>query len=156
MSVIIFTTVALPVGVNILGTVVASAAVAAAAALGLKQDTGNEATARQEAENSVDLSVDGVSEVSSQVSIGKSMSFSGNGVKVIFYQDANGEAAVRVTGKGSEAELRALGDNLAKRIVQQYAYHRLVTELKSRGMNVVEEEVEEDGTVRMRVRVYQG
>jgi hypothetical protein len=49
-----------------------------------------------------------------------------------------------------------MGEALAQKLVQQYAYHRLVSEMKVRNMNVIEEELEEDGTVRMRVRVIQG
>ena len=50
----------------------------------------------------------------------------------------------------------AIGQQFSKAVVQQYAYHRLMTELKQRNFNVVGEQVEEDGTVRIQVRTYQG
>ena len=52
--------------------------------------------------------------------------------------------------------MRAVAEEVARRLAQQYAYHRLVTEMKARGMSIVDEEVERDGTVRMQVRVYRG
>jgi hypothetical protein len=41
---------------------------------------------------------------------------------------------------------------LIGRVTQQYAYHRIVTELKERNMVVLQEEVAEDKSVRIRVR----
>jgi hypothetical protein len=37
-------------------------------------------------------------------------------------------------------------------VTQQYAYHRIVTELKQRNMTIVDEHVSEDQTVKIRVR----
>jgi len=44
---------------------------------------------------------------------------------------------------------------MANRLVQQYAYHRLITKLKEQNFNIVGEEVEQDGTVRLQVRTFQ-
>lgn len=56
-------------------------------------------------------------------------------------------------GKGlSKGQLRQVGEDLIGRVTQQYVYHRLVTEMQERNMAVVHEEVDEDRTVRIRVR----
>ena len=111
-------------------------------------------TETSQGKNSVDLAMGNAGKVIDGV--GQSMTFSGDGVTVVFRQDASGNTGVTVHGDRDEEELREIGEKLASAIIQQYAYHRIVTEMKGRGMNIVEEEVEEDGTVRMHVRVYQG
>ena len=56
-------------------------------------------------------------------------------------------------GEGlSKTELRRLGEELIGRVTQQYVYHRIITEMKNRNMAIVDEEVAEDRTVRIRVR----
>ena len=153
MSVVITVGVTLPMITGALSGLVAAAAVAAAGSIGLKvDDTANAAASA----NSVDIRLNNASEAAAGMSAGQSLRFSGDGVAVEFFIDENGRASVRASGRGSEEELRALGETMAKRIVQQYAYHRVVTEMRERNMNIVEEEIEEDGTVRMRVRIHHG
>lgn len=153
MSVMVTVVVTLPMVSGALSGVAMAAAMAAAASLGLNIDEGNAETA---AANSVDLCLNNSAELASGLSVGQSMRFKGDGVSVVFSIDENGRALVRASGTGSDDELRELGERLANRIVQQYAYHRVVTEMRERNMNIVEEEVEEDGTVRMRVRIHHG
>lgn len=154
MSVVIVTYVTLPTALTMASGLLAAAATAAAASMGLRLD--NEGAAGVAAENSVDLCIGNADEAVSGLSAGQSMTFRGDGVTLTFYYDEDGRAAVKASGRGSEAELRALGETMAKRVVQQYAYHRIVMEMRARDMNIVDEEVEADGTVRMRVRVHQG
>ena len=70
-------------------------------------------------------------------------------------ESAGGGYQVRVSGAGrTEEELRKAGQEAIDRITQQYAYHRLVTELKQRRFEVVEEGVQEDRSIRLRVRQW--
>ena len=79
------------------------------------------------------------------------------GVRVAVCRDLDGRVSARVSGADrSDEELEQIGRRLIDGLTQQYAYHRLLTELKQRNFNVVEEEVEADGTVRLKVRVHQG
>jgi hypothetical protein len=152
MSVIITVSIpAIPIAYAVLGGLLAAAANAAAANLGLKAGAGAGTGAK-----TVDLNVNNAGEVVPALSHGEKMTFHGDGVEVAFQLDHSGKPTVRVAGSGSEEELRALGEAMAKRVVQQFAYHRLVEEMRGRNMNIVEEEVDADGTVRMRVRVHQG
>jgi hypothetical protein len=77
------------------------------------------------------------------------------GVRAIFTRDARGALRVCMEGTGqSKAELRRLGQELIDRVTQQYVYHRVVTELKARNMTIVDEELSEDRTVKIRVRSW--
>lgn len=76
-----------------------------------------------------------------------------DGVRATFSRDARGALRVCVEGGGlSKAQLRKLGNELVGRVTQQYAYHRIVTELKQRNMTIVDEQVTKDQTVKIRVR----
>ena len=74
-------------------------------------------------------------------------------MRAIFSRDARGALKVCVEGHGhSKAELRKIGEELIGRVTQQYVYHRVVTELANRNMAIVNEEMSEDRTVKIRVR----
>jgi hypothetical protein len=76
-----------------------------------------------------------------------------DGVTARFSRDARGALRVCMEGEGySKAQLKQIGDDLIGRVTQQYVYHRVVSEMKDRNMTVVHEEVDEDRTVRIRVR----
>lgn len=68
-------------------------------------------------------------------------------------QDARGACTVRVTGDRKERELRKVGEDVAGRIVQQFAYHKLMTELKRRNYQIVQENVMQDESIQVRVRL---
>jgi hypothetical protein len=77
------------------------------------------------------------------------------GLRAIFTRDARGALRVCMEGSGyTKADLRRLGEEIIDRVTQQYVYHRVVTELKARNMNIVDEEVLEDRTVKIRVRSW--
>lgn len=76
-----------------------------------------------------------------------------DGIVARFSRDARGALRVCVEGHGhSKSELKRIGEELVGRVTQQYVYHRVVTELKQRNMAIVDEQVEEDRTVKIRVR----
>jgi hypothetical protein len=76
-----------------------------------------------------------------------------DGLKAVFTRDERGALKLCLEGEGfSKSELRQIGEELIGRVTQQFVYHRLMTELKERHMNVVEEEVSEDRTIKIRVR----
>ena len=76
-----------------------------------------------------------------------------DGVRATFSRDARGQLKLCLEGGGlTKSQLRKLGEELIGRVTQQYAYHRIVTELKERNMTIVDEEVTQDQTVKIRVR----
>ncbi len=76
-----------------------------------------------------------------------------DGVRATFSRDARGGLRLCMEGKHlSKAQLRQLGEDLLGRVTQQYAYHRIVTELKNRKMTIVDEQMTENQSVKIRVR----
>jgi hypothetical protein len=75
------------------------------------------------------------------------------GIRAVFSRDARGSLRVCVEGKEySKVDLRHIGQELIDRVTQQYVYHRVISELKERHMTIVDEEVKEDRTVKIRIR----
>jgi hypothetical protein len=84
---------------------------------------------------------------------GEQMVVERDGIKAIFSRDARGALKLCVEGSGqSKAELKRIGEALVGRVAQQYAYHRLVSELKERQMTILEERVGADQAIHIRVR----
>ncbi|MCP4691283.1 MAG: DUF1257 domain-containing protein [Desulfobacterales bacterium] len=107
--------------------------------------------------NQVELPLENSEAITDSLSLDQELTFEKEGVKLVFGRDAGGRMSLKVSGEGkSEAELEAIGRQMADGVTRQYAYHRLMTEIKDRNFNVVSERVEADGTVRLRVRTFQG
>ncbi len=84
---------------------------------------------------------------------GEEMVVEREGVRAVFSRDARGSLKLCMEGHDlSKSELKQLGEDLIGRVTQQYVYHRLVSELKERDMNIVEERVDDDQTIKIRVR----
>lgn len=76
-----------------------------------------------------------------------------DGVRARFSHDESGALKLCMEGDHlSKSELRAIGEELIGRVTQQFVYHRLMTEMQTRHMNVIEEEVTENRTIRIRLR----
>ena len=77
------------------------------------------------------------------------------GVTATFTRDERGSLKVCVEGKGySKSQLKEIGEELIGRVTQQYVYHKVVSEMKEQHMTIVHEEMDEDRTVRIRVRNF--
>jgi len=95
--------------------------------------------------------------VTSQLARDQRLSVTRDGVTVTFSRDARGRASLCVTGNGQSDEvLRALGEELSGRVVQQYVYQKLMDEMRTHGFVVVEEQTEENHTIRLKVRHWEG
>ena len=138
-----------------------AAVVAAAASLGYQVvsevNEQTRSTTAQKGANSVQLEIARSEVVTNQLGRDQRIVVSRNGVTVTFSRDARGKAALCVTGNGQgEDELRALGEELSQCVVQNYVYRKLMDEMRARGFNVVEEEVNEDRSIRLKVRHWDG
>jgi hypothetical protein len=104
----------------------------------------------------VQLEIERSEVVTNQLGRDQRIAVSRAGVTVTFSRDARGKASLCVTGSGQSNEaLRALGEELSQAVVQQYVYQKLMDEMRSRGFNVVEEEVNEDRSIRLKVRHWE-
>lgn len=107
-------------------------------------------------EKSIQLAMDQSELVTDRLDRARELSVSRDGVTVTFSRDARGRASLCVTGTGhTDAELRALGEELSQRVVQQYVYQRLKEEIQARDFVVVEEEVDNNQAIHIKVRHWQ-
>jgi hypothetical protein len=112
-------------------------------------------TVRKET-NAVQLEIERSEVVTNQLGRDQRISVTRDGVTITFSRDARGKASLCVTGSGhGEAALRALGEELSQAVVQRYVYQKLMDEMRTRGFNVVEEEVNEDRSIRLKVRHWE-
>ena len=76
-------------------------------------------------------------------------------ITATFRRAADGRCQVHVTGKDTtDEELRTIGRELVGRVTQQYAYNKVLSELKKQGFTVAHEEVTADQAIRIRVSKY--
>ena len=105
----------------------------------------------------VELEIEQSEIVTSQLGRDQCIKVTRGNVTVVFSRDARGKASICVTGPGhSEEELRTLGEELSRRVVQKYVYNRLIEECRSRQFNIVEDEVDENNAIRLKVRHWDG
>jgi hypothetical protein len=105
----------------------------------------------------VQLEIEQSEIVTKQLGRGQSIKVTRGVVTVTFSRDARGKAAICVTGPGhSDEELRAIGEELSQRVVQRYVYNRLIEECRAREFNIVEEEVDQNHAIRLKVRHWDG
>lgn len=138
-----------------------AAVVAAATSLGYQvvaetARDGHTTVASLEA-GAINLEIEQSELVTNQLGRDQRLTVAREGVTVTFSRDARGKASLCVTGTGQSAdELRALGQELSQRVVQQYVYQKLMDEVRARGFVVVEEETEANQAIRLKVRHWEG
>jgi hypothetical protein len=105
---------------------------------------------------SVQLEIPHTEVVTEQLGREQRISVTRDGVTVTFSRDARGRAALCVNGTGQEEEfLRRVGEELSSAVIQQYVYRKLMDEMRARGFVVVDEQVNEDRSIQMKVRHWE-
>jgi hypothetical protein len=134
---------------------ISSAIVGAASAMGFAVASGGvQEQRRVSEENRVEAEVPNSEVVAESMPKGEKLRIERDGVSIEFGLDPRGRCTVCVSGKKhSKAELRRIGEEVAGRVVQQFAYHKLMTELKSRGYQVMDESVQKDASIQLRVKL---
>lgn len=134
---------------------IAAAVASAASAMGFTvAGTGQQQQQRATGAIRVETEVPDSRVVAESLSRGQKVRIEREGIAVEFGVDERGRCTVCVSGEGrSKAELQRLGDEVAGRVVQQFAYHKLMTELKRRNFRVVEESLQQDQSIQVRVRL---
>jgi len=139
---------------------IASAVVSAAAAAGFalqkeeqrqKQDQGE----KKDPKESLELDVDNVDIIQESMSRDEEITVVRDGVTVTFSLDARGHFKTCVDGNVSKEELERIGQDLAGRVVQQYVYGRISSEMEAQGFATVEEDRGPDDSIRLRVRRFE-
>lgn len=134
---------------------IAAAVSGAAAALGYSLARSNkEASEDQSFSRTVETEIANSEIVAEAMTRGETMTIVKDDVTIEFRRDERGRCAVCVTGaKHSDRALRKIGEEVAGRVIQQFTYHKLLSELKNRKYHVAGEEVLQDDSVRVRVRL---
>jgi len=131
---------------------IVSAVSSVAACMGFNVAAG--ALSEETGETRVETEVPNSEVLAEAMEKGQSIVLDRAGVRVEVTRDERGACKLCVTGRGhSHAALRKIGEEVAGRVVQQFAYHKLVTELKQRGYEVVEEDLLADESIQVRVRL---
>lgn len=137
-----------------------AAVTAAAVSLGynlVEEGIKEHQTARVSETGKVTLEIDQSEIVTNQLGRDQRIKVMRGDVTVVFSRDARGKASICVTGPGhADEELRAIGEELSQRVVQKYVHQRLLDEIRTRGFTVVEEEVNENNAIRLKVRHWDG
>jgi Protein of unknown function (DUF1257) len=134
--------------------VITAAVTAAIATMGFSVATAAASNRRVRTANRAEMEVENSEILASEAGIEQSLVVERDGVRATFSRDARGALKVCMEGNASKNELKRIGDELLGRVTQQYAYHRIVSELKERNMTIVDEELQADQAVRIRVRNF--
>jgi hypothetical protein len=112
--------------------------------------------AEQKESSRVQLEIENSEVVTNQLGREQKIAVTRDGVTITFSRDARGKASLCVTGDGrSKQELQTIGEELSQAVVQQYVYQKLMDEMRARGFNVVEEEQNQDRSIRLKVRHWE-
>lgn len=113
-------------------------------------------TVAEKSSNKVQLEIENSEVVTNQLGREQRIAVTRDGVTITFSRDARGKAALCVTGDGhSQEELRAMGEEMSQCVVQKYVYQKLMDEMRAKGFNVVEEETNQDRSIRLKVRHWE-
>jgi hypothetical protein len=131
---------------------IVSAVMGAASAMGFSVATTAVPSSAEESNESVVTEVANSQVLAELMSRGDKITIQKDGVTIQVGLDGRGHCTVCANGKGlTKARLRAIGEEVSGRIVQQFAYHKLMTELKARGFRVESESVAGDQSIQVRV-----
>jgi hypothetical protein len=137
--------------------VITAAVTAAVASMGFSVVTGAAASLpalpTTRIRSKAEIEVEDSEVLAETASVGGELVVERDGVRAVFSRDARGALKLCVEGDHlSKSELKKIGEDLLGRVTQQYVYHRIVTELQDRHMAIVDEHVDADHTVKIRVR----
>jgi hypothetical protein len=134
--------------------VIAAAINSAAAALGFAiAASPDRQTSQEESVNSVETELPKSQVMEDALGRSETIRIEKEGISIVFRRDERGACSLCVSGPLGKSQLKKIGQEVAGRVTQQFAYHKLMTELRNRNYAVVEEQVQQDDSIRVRVRL---
>src|SRR5579864_2995551 len=119
---------------------ITAAVTAALGTMGYAVASSGQRQAQGKATNRTEIEVEDSEILEGTADAGDDLVVEKDGIRATFSRDARGALKVCMEGHGlSKAELRRIGKELIGRVNQQYVYHRIITEMKDRNMQVVDE-----------------
>jgi hypothetical protein len=105
--------------------------------------------------NTVELEVENCQELGEKLGREEELVFEKEDITVTFKRDIRGRLQVCVSGDNiTKTKLRELGEELANKVVQQYTYTRVIDELQNTEMSIIDQEVDEDETIKIKLRAW--
>jgi len=134
-----------------------SAIVTAAAGLGFSMHAAKAADDLKKQEEkkkeTVELDIQNSKIITDAIAKEDEITFVKDDISLTFRKDARGKCSICVAGEGrSRGELREIGNEAARKVVQEYVHSKVMSELKQRGFEIAEEEVAADKTIHLTVR----
>ena len=143
--------------------VVTAAVAGAATALGLavkssaKQKVKAAAQVEAQAENVVEVELSQNDELAKNLVTQEEIVLTKGTVTLRVRRDERGRCSVCASGPGhTKAELKALAEEFTQKLTQCFMYNRVMSQVKAKGFQVVNEEQMEDETVRIHLRRWEG
>lgn len=137
--------------------IISTAACSAATSFGfslLKQGY-DERPQERSSEETVELEIENSSVFKESLKNEQKLEFKKDDLTMTFYADEHGRYMLRIKGnKKTKVQLQQIGKEMMHRFTQQFAYHKVVSELKQKGYAVATEEMLENKTVRVVVRRF--
>jgi hypothetical protein len=152
MSCVFIVTTAVIVNPALLG----AAITAVAGTLGFKAlNKDKQFATEQPADKWVEISMNGSQIIGDTMKRESEFTIRRDDVTATFKREADGRCIVHISGKNkSENELQTIGQELVGRVTQQYAYNKVMSEMKNRGFTVTNEEVTADNTIKINISKY--
>jgi hypothetical protein len=141
---------------------ITAAALGAASAVGLmvgqtvKEEIKNAANQQVNAEQKVKIELSESEILTKGIAREKEIVLTKGDIELRVSRDQRGRCKVCAKGKGhSEQELKQLAEQFVQKMTQCFIYNRVVSEMKNKGFQMVNEEVMDDQTIRMHVRRWE-
>jgi ABC-type transporter MlaC component len=135
---------------------ITAAVAGAAAALGMAVTHSVKESVEQanaEVEQSVQVELAQSQILAQSIATGKEIVVTKDNVELRVSRDQRGRCVVCAKGLGySKAELKQIAEEFTQKLTQCFTYNRVVSELKNKNFQIVNEEVTEDESVRINVR----
>jgi ABC-type transporter MlaC component len=136
--------------------VITAAVAGAAAAMGMtvSESVRESINEKEKVEaKTVEVELEHSEVVAKNLSADKEMVVNKGDIELRIKRDQKGRCTVCAKGKGhSDAEFKAVAKEFGEKLTQVYIYNKVMTELKNKNFQVVNEEVSEDQSIRINVR----
>ncbi len=136
-------------------SVITAAVVGAASALGLvvKETVKEEIKNQQAVEESVEVELSNSEVIAKGLALEKEIVLTKGTIELRVSKDERGRCKVCAKGKGhTKAQLKEIAEQFTQKMTQCFVYNRVATELKSKGFQMINEEVMDDQSIRINVR----
>lgn len=101
----------------------------------------------------IELELPNTEVVGESIGTGSQVLVSKDDVVVTFRVDHRGRCKISVWGKTRLAtELRDIGTDISQKVIQQFAYNKVIKELPTKGLAVISEETTEQDSIQLTVR----